>query len=234
MHNNIGTLEVNQMHKMSIDDIVSMCRQGYRLEEFYPNMDKILLYSPRREYEFMSPATCPTGGIVQKGSTKNIKVEVKATNPGTPPYTFKLERDDTEIYTYTGGATEISKTFSHTFNEALGTYTYKGFVTDSCPTGAITSNIDSCSVTVIAPAHIIAKTIVSNKYACTAPCSLIVDVTWENTGDVAGNFVPAIFVDSTRYELSQESLAGGATSTVKTFAVSNLTVAEHTICPDPS
>lgn len=233
MHNNIGTLEVNQMHKMSIDDIVNMYRQGYRLEEFYPNMDKILPYSPRREYEFMSPATCPTGGIVQKGSTKDIKIEVKATNPGTPPYTFKLKRDDTEIYTYTGGAIETSKTFSHTFNEALGTYTYKGFVIDSCPTGAITSNIDSCLVTVTAPANITATAITLNVTTCTEPCDLTVDITWVNNGQMVGTFIPTIVVDSVSTSLEPEDLNPGQYVT-KTFQLTGLTIGTYLICPDPN
>lgn len=149
MHNDIRTLEVNQMQKMSIDQIVGLYRQGYRLEEFYPNMDNTLPYSRNGyQYQFASPATCPTGGVVQKGSTKDIKVEVKATNPGTPPYTFKLYRDNTEIFTYTGGVTETSKIFSHKFDETLGTYTYKGFVIDSCPGAPKTSAVDSCTITV--------------------------------------------------------------------------------------
>ncbi len=141
MYNN---LDINQIQKMSIDQVVELYRQGYRLEEFYPDMDKTLPYSPRSGYGFMSPATCP--GTVVKGSTKNIKVDV--TTPGTPPYTFKLKRDDAEILTYTGGATETSKTWPYVFNEALGTYVYKGFVTDSCPAGAKTSIEDVCTVKV--------------------------------------------------------------------------------------
>lgn len=145
MNNDIRILEVNQMQKMSIDDIVNMYRQGYRLEEFYPNMDKTLPYSRNGyQYQFASPAICPTA--VTKGSTKNIRVDVAS--PGTPPYTFKVQRDGTEILTYTGGATEVSKTWPYVFNETLGTYTYKGFVIDSCPGAPKTSAIDSCTITV--------------------------------------------------------------------------------------
>ena len=141
MHNN---LELEQMQRMSIDEIVGLYRQGYRLGEFYPNMDKILPYSPRKEYQFMNPASCPAK--VAKGSTKNV--EVKVTSPGTPPYTFKLQRNGAEIYNYTGEPTETSKIWPHKFDEALGTYTYKGFVIDSCPGEPKPSNIDSCSITI--------------------------------------------------------------------------------------
>ncbi len=144
MFNNIKTLEVNQMQRMSIDEVLNMYRDGYRLEEIYPEMDKILPYSRRREYQFMSPAICPTS--ITKGITKNIKVDV--TTPGTPPYTFKVKRGDTEILTYTGGTTETSKTWPYTFNEVVGTYTYKGFVIDSCPAGPKTSVEDVCTVMV--------------------------------------------------------------------------------------
>lgn len=138
-----GILDISQIQKMSIDETIGLYRQGYRLEEFYPNMDEILPYSRNRSgYEFMSPASCPN--TIAKGSTKGIKIEV--ISPGTPPYTFKVYRDGNEIYTYIGGVTETSKTFYHKFDEVAGTYTYKGFVTDSCPTGIKTSTPDQCTV----------------------------------------------------------------------------------------
>lgn len=127
-------LDINQMQKMSIDEIVGLYKQGYRLSDGPIGIG------------IKSLATCPTGGVVQKGSTKNIKVDVTAA--GTPPYTFKVQREGTEILTYTGGATEISKTWPYVFNEALGTYTYKGLVIDSCSSGAKTSPGDTCTVTV--------------------------------------------------------------------------------------
>lgn len=145
MHNNIRTLEINQMHKMSIDDIVSMYRQGYRLEELYPNMDKILPYSPRGEYEFMSPATCPTP-IVQ-GTTKTLTIAV--TTLGTPSYTPKFYVDGAlKTITATWNSSNNSFTFPWTFNETVASHTYAAEVVDSCITGVKTSNRDTCTVTI--------------------------------------------------------------------------------------
>lgn len=146
-------LELKQMQKMSLEEKIHLYRLGYRLEELpesslspiYPKIDEILPYS-RSGYGFMSPATCPTN--IAKGTTKNIEVKVKS--PGTPPYTFKVQRDGVEIYTYTGGPTEIVKLFPHKFDEIakIEPYIYNGFVIDSCPTGPNTSNVDSCSIVV--------------------------------------------------------------------------------------
>jgi len=137
------TLDINQMQEMHIDQIVGLYRQGYRLSD-NPMYNNPMSDSPVG-IGIKSLGTCPTGGVVQKGSTKNIKVDV--TTAGTPPYTFKVKRGDTEILTYTGGAADISKTWPYTFNEALGTYTYKGFVTDSCAAGSRTSAEDTCTIT---------------------------------------------------------------------------------------
>lgn len=145
MHNNIGILEVNQMNKMSIDDIVNMYRQGYRLDEFYPNMDKILPYSPGREYEFMSPASCPTP-IIQ-GTTKTLTIAV--TTLGTPPYTAKFYVDGAlKTITATWNSANNSFTFPWTFNETVTNHTYAAEVVDSCTTGAKTSNRDTCTVAI--------------------------------------------------------------------------------------
>lgn len=143
---NSNILKLDQVQRMSIDEVVNMYRHGYRLEEIYPKIDDIVPYSKRGyPYQFMNPAICPTSPIT-KGTTKDIKLEV--TSPGTPPYTFKVQRDDTEILTYTGGATETSKIWPHNFDEIPGTYNFNAFIKDSCPTGSKTSNIDSCSITV--------------------------------------------------------------------------------------
>lgn len=165
-------------------------------------------------------APCTISGTarwINTGGTASVQTDLQITVNGVPTTL------DTGVIIGPGAQTTM-----YPFNLPSlekGTYTI----------GTVPAGVTNQVITVVNPAHITAKTIVPSKTACTAPCSLTLDVTWENTGDVTGNFTPAIVVDSTtRYELTQESLAGGATSTVKTFTVSGLTAAEHIICPDPN
>lgn len=164
-------------------------------------------------------ASCTINGTVRwinTGGTTSVPTNLQITVNGVPTTL------GTSITIGPGAQTSI-----YSFNLpslVKGTYTI-----GTVPPGA-TNQV----ITVVNPAHITAKTIVPSKTACAAPCSLTLDVTWENTGDVSGNFIPAVVVNSIRYELPQESLAGGETSTVKTFTISGLTAAEYSICPDPN
>lgn len=125
-------LSLNDIEKMTVEQLLQAFEQGYRVVDIGDYDVKALV------------ATCPTK--VTKGTTKNITLQV--TSPGTPPYTFKITRNDQPLYSVVGGANETSKLIPHTFNEEEGTYTYKGFVTDSCSAGAKTSNVESCNIEV--------------------------------------------------------------------------------------
>jgi hypothetical protein len=100
----------------------------------------------------------------------------------------------------------------------------------------------SKTITAQAPANIVGKTIVTNlgsgtTQSCTSPCPLTVSVTWENTGDISGDYIPNISIDGTPATpqiYSSEALAGLATSAVKAFTVTGLASTSHTICPYPA
>jgi hypothetical protein len=123
---------------------------------------------------------------------------------------------------------------------AGGTTATYPFTTPSLAKGTyvistVPSGVANQTITVLNPANIVSKTMTGTTYNCTTPCSLTVSATWENTGDVAGNFVPNIFIDSVLQTpiYGSESLAGGTTSAVKTFPVTGLTAMSHVICPSP-
>lgn len=127
-------LSLEQMKDMPIEQVLYLFNNGYRLSEKSDIIKSL-------------QDVCPTAPI-PKGTTKNIKVDV--TTLTTPPYTFNVLQNDQPLYTYTGTATETSKTWVHPFNTA-GTFTIKQFVKDSCPIesgGPKSSTPTSCTVTV--------------------------------------------------------------------------------------
>jgi hypothetical protein len=94
-------------------------------------------------------------------------------------------------------------------------------------------------VNVQTPSNITATTIiVTPSVPCLeGTCIVDVNVTWLNTGDVVGDFVPNISIDGNPITpiYSSESVDAGLTTT-HTFVVSGLTKAgsPHTICPIPN
>jgi hypothetical protein len=106
---------------------------------------------------------------------------------------------------------------------------------------SVPSGATSKTITAQTPANIVGKTIITNLGSettqnCTSPCPLTVSVTWENTGDISGSFVPNISIDGTPATpvYSSEALAGLATSAVKAFTVTGLTSVPHVLCPYPN
>ena len=96
------------------------------------------------------------------------------------------------------------------------------------------------SVTIVSPPHIEATTITIDKSVdpCKAgSCTVTVNVTWRNTGGVAGLFTPTITIDGTPVTLTDITLNPFETvgdSVIKTFTLTNLTFGTHTICPVPN
>lgn len=173
-----------------------------------------------------APATCvfPCSGTT---------VDITWTNSGQTAgdFTPTIVTDSTQTSLATeslGAGASVTKTFTLT-GLSRGPNTISAL-----PAGATPVNIIAQ-----APANIIPKTIETNMGTettqnCTYPCPITVSATWENTGDISGNFTPNISIDGTPVTppiYGSEPLAGGSTSAVKTFAVTGLTAAPHTICP---
>jgi hypothetical protein len=87
-------------------------------------------------------------------------------------------------------------------------------------------------VTVKTPANIVATTITSSETICIEPCDITVHVTWTNTGETSGSFIPSIKIDDVPISPEQyplEELAPGNTTT-HTFTITGLVKGDHTIC----
>lgn len=86
------------------------------------------------------------------------------------------------------------------------------------------------------PANIIATTIIPSQTTCIEPCDTTVDVTWANTGETAGSFIPSIKIDDipiSPEQYSSEELLPENIIT-RTFTITGLTEGNHTICATPS
>lgn len=135
--NKILTLE--QMKRMSIDEIVDSYRNEYRLS---------CKTCEEGNISRLSPASCPTS-IIQ-GTTKILTAAV--TTQGTPPYTPKFYVDGIQkIIVSTWDSANNRFTFSWTFDETVANHTYAIEVVDSCATGVKTSNRDVCTINIVAP-----------------------------------------------------------------------------------
>ena len=95
-------------------------------------------------------------------------------------------------------------------------------------------------VSILAPANITATVITAmpSVPCIQGTCTVNVSVTWQNTGDIAGDFVPNISIDNTPVSpapYTSESVGAGLTTT-HTFTVSGLTKtgSPHTMCPIPN
>ncbi len=96
----------------------------------------------------------------------------------------------------------------------------------------------TCPIITVTPApigiNITATNITPSLTTCQELCSLIVDITWTNTGDTSGSFIPGIQVGTEPVmTLPSITLAAGA-SVTKTFSITGLTEGTHIICPVPN
>lgn len=126
-------LQVESLGRMPFDDLVSLYRQGYKLSEPDGRVNI------GKRINIGSLATCGTN-TVQIGGMLTLSASASI---GTPPYTYhwSIKKPDGSIDTTLAG--EINQ---YTFSNA-GDYTISVFVTDSCPGGVKTSQIQTCTVT---------------------------------------------------------------------------------------
>lgn len=96
----------------------------------------------------------------------------------------------------------------------------------------------TCPTITVTPApigvNITATSIIPSLTTCQELCSLTVNITWTNTGDTSGSFIPGIQVGTEPVmTLPSVTLTAGA-STTKTFSITGLTTGSHIICPVPN
>lgn len=135
-------LSLEQMKRMSSDEIVNAYRNGYRLSDSPISMG---CRTCGDNITRLNPASCPLSMI--QGTTKTLSLTV--TTAGTPPYTLKFYVDNVQK-TITSTWSGNTVTWSWLFNEPVGSHAYAAEVTDSCATGIKTSNRDTCTINVIA------------------------------------------------------------------------------------
>lgn len=88
------------------------------------------------------------------------------------------------------------------------------------------------TVTVLPSVNIFATDIVITPTTCSEPCSLTINVTYTNSGNVIGGLIPAITIDGIPTSLPFTILDPG-TTIIKTFSVTNLMKGSHIICVEP-
>ena len=137
-------IQIESLSHMSFDDVLSLYRQGYKLEE-----RSVIT----RSLDIKSLATCP--GTIQVGGSLTLSA---IANAGTAPYHYNWTVTKPDGNVDTSLADQMSNTYIF---DTAGIYGISVNVTDTCPTGAKTSNIDSCTV--------IATTLSTTNIGCNDP-----------------------------------------------------------------
>src|SRR3990167_983386 len=156
--NNNKKLSLEFMKDISIDEIIRLYQNGYKLEgseerePISPLLSPLELGSPK--IGGLSPANCPTTNVIQ-GTQKTITIAFPGgVVGGVSPYIYHFYRDNTEIYASSPPTTASSHQFQYAFNQAgdtTGLHRYLTNVTDNCSAGSQTSGTDYCDIWIQAP-----------------------------------------------------------------------------------
>lgn len=93
-------------------------------------------------------------------------------------------------------------------------------------------SVECPTVTVLPSENIFATDIVITPTTCSEPCSLTINVTYTNSGNVIGGFIPTITVDGVPKSLPLTTLYPN-TTIEKRFSITNLQKGSHIICTEP-
>jgi hypothetical protein len=90
------------------------------------------------------------------------------------------------------------------------------------------------TINMLAPTNIISTNIIVAPTSCIEPCEAVATVTWQNTGDVQGEFTPEIIVDiNSSITLPPEQLDRDQIVT-RSFTIPSLMAGQHTIQASPN
>jgi PEGA domain len=90
------------------------------------------------------------------------------------------------------------------------------------------------TINMLAPVNIISTNIIATPTSCVEPCEAVATVTWQNTGDIRGEFVPEIIVDgNSSITLPSEQLDRDQIVT-HSFTIPSLMAGQHTIQASPN
>lgn len=147
---NTKKLSIDIFNCLSPDEILNLYRQGYKLNELsFSTKPYASDNSSERnlEYGFMNGkiikkmSSC-VSSIVQ-GTTKIFNVTASS---GTPPYSVYLIIDGGSPIVLGTILTPKTQSFSHIFNESIGSHTYMIKIIDSCSVSH--SSSDQCTINI--------------------------------------------------------------------------------------
>lgn len=140
MDMNSNIIQIESLSHMPFDDLISLYRQGYKLSENESSIRSLAtdrdLHGQRAIADLS--ATCP--GTVATGGTLTLSATASV---GMAPYSYhwSVRKPDGIVQTLVNQAI-------NPFTFATdGQYVISVNVTDSCPTGAKTSNTEICTIT---------------------------------------------------------------------------------------
>lgn len=180
----------------------------------------------------LTPANIIATNIVPNKTTCtapcDLTVDITWTNNGQTVGTFIPK------ITVNGTTTALT---SESLN--FGQYVTKRFIIPGLAAGTYyicsDPNIFPCAtINVIVPtsANIISTNMVLIPITCTEPCDTSINVTYSNTGETEGMFIPEIKVDDIPITLISDILGPGE-NIVKTFSITNISIGTHVICAVP-
>jgi len=143
------SLDVELLSSMSFDSIIKMYKNGYRLDEFDVEKTHNVQFLNKSNTLIKKMSLCQSSFELDTNHTFYIEA-----SSGTPPYIYNwlVLKPDNSIEKL-----ENKQALTYKFTQ-LGTYNISVNITDSCLSGGLISETQSCSVTVVP--------VVVNKYNC--------------------------------------------------------------------
>lgn len=212
-------------------------RQKTSFDTYVP-ADGLLIWRINENKSNNNDKTCYLVGLVQADNLKDLENKVNNGDAGdsfpgsTNKRSFGSTTSPNSILCNSSVRDMTITSISNSSNSMTFNATVPEIVQSAPPNCAL--------VTVVSPAHIEATTMTIDKSSdpcLTGNCTVTVNVTWRNSGGVAGTFTPTILIDNNPITSTQVTLNAFETvgdSTIVTFTVSNLLGGTHAICPNPN
>lgn len=240
--NNIETNQTNSTIKITTADtkeyFLMENRQKTLFDTYLPG-DGILIWRINENQSLNNNELCFLVGLVQADGLKDLENKYNNGDSGDP---FPGSTDKRVFGRYTSPNSSLCNGTARQMSITD--------ISNSGPVMTFNSTIPAippppppnCEIVeVVTPPNITATNITITKSAdpCYAgTCVVTINVTWQNTGGASGTFTPGISIDGgTPITLSSITLSpyqNAGDTVIRTFTVSTMTAAAHTICPIPN